>query len=107
MPATRRIVDRSLARKLIALLAVLTAALTVALARDHRAAGSLAAEVAGRQTKVDDCRAVLDALGVMLEPARVQGNGTLGLREHVSGALDSLGGHAGMFGDANRVVRFH
>ena len=74
-----RIGDRSLARQLVALLSVLAAALAVALPGDHRAARAFAADVAGREADVDEREAVLDALGLMLEPARVQRDRALAL----------------------------
>ena len=65
--ARRRIGDGPLAGQLIALLAVLAAALAVALAGDHDAAGAFAADVAGGEAEVDHRQAVLDALGVVLD----------------------------------------
>ena len=74
--------------KLIALLAVLAAALAVALAGDHHAAGALAAEVAGGEEQVDHREAVLDALRVVLDAARVEPHRAVGAADPVRGFLD-------------------
>src|SRR5438876_1159188 len=55
------VVDRTLARKLIAFLAVFTPALAVALPGNHRAARAFASDVAGRKAQVDQRQAVFDA----------------------------------------------
>ena len=78
--------------QLIALLAVLAAALAVALAGDHHAAGALAAEVAGREAQVDHREAVLDALRLVLDAARVHAHRAIGLADPVRGLLDCSGG---------------
>ena len=76
------------AGQLIALLPVLAAALAVALAGDHHAAGALAAEVAGREEEVEHREAVLDALRVVLDAARVDAHGAIGLADPVRRLFD-------------------
>ena len=64
--------------QLVALLALLARALAVALAGDHRVAAAFAADAAGGEHQVDGGHAVLDALGVVLDAARVQQEAGLG-----------------------------
>ena len=102
MPQTRATCSRAAGSvierwpgQLIALLPVLAAALAVALAGDHHAARALAADVAGGQAEVDHRQAVLDALRLMLDAARVQRHRAVGLAEPARRLLDRLGRHAG------------
>ena len=74
--------------QLIAFLPVLAAALPVALAGDHHAAGAFAAEVAGREEQVEHREAVLDAFRVMLDAARVDAHRAIGLADPVRRLLD-------------------
>src|SRR5260370_14054485 len=69
MPAPFRIVDLALTGKLIALLAMFAAALSIALAGDHHAARAFAADVAPAQIHVDHRPYGFDAFGVMLDSA--------------------------------------
>ena len=82
--------QRSLARQLIALLPVLAAALAVALAGDHGAAAAFPTDVAGGQRQVDQRRAVLHAFGLMLQSARVHGDGAIRFRKPMRGLFDRL-----------------
>ena len=107
MLARRGIVDGTLARKLIALLSRLAPALPVTLPRDHGAARALAANVAGRQAKIDDRLAALDPVRVVLDAAGVLRDGALGLAEPVRSPLYGVRRHARAPGDCARVIRFH
>src|SRR5438552_17682981 len=71
VPARFRVVDGALARKLVAFLPVLAAALSVALTGDHHAAGAFAAYVARGQSEIDQCQAVFHDFRVMLNATRV------------------------------------
>ena len=70
--AMLRILDVARAGQLVAALAVLASALAVALAGDRAVAAAGLADASGRQHEVDVGETVLDALGVMLDAARVQ-----------------------------------
>ena len=105
--ARLRIEQRALARQLIAFLAVLAAALTIALAGDHGAAAAFAPEVTGGQRQIDQRRAVLDALGLMLQAARVHGDRTVGLGKHVRGFLDRFRRNSGHLRHRPRIVARH
>ena len=66
------VLDVAGAGELIALLPLLSPALTVALAGDHRVSTPLAPDPAAGQDEVDRGHAVLDALRVVLDPAGVE-----------------------------------
>ena len=74
--------------QLVGFLPVLASALPVALPGDHHAARALAAEVAGREIQVEHREAVLDALGMMLDAARVEAHRAIGLADPVRRLLD-------------------
>src|SRR3954471_12152117 len=86
--AMGRILEIARPGQLIALLTLLARALAVALPRDHRVAAALAADASGGDDEVDRRHAVLDALGVVLDPARVQQEAGLGRAPHFGGAHD-------------------
>ena len=91
VPARRGVGEAALARQLVALLAVLAAALAVALAGDHDAAGAFPPDVAGGERDGADGFAVLDALGVVLDAAGVQDHGAAGFADPMRRALDGVG----------------
>src|SRR5262249_39234897 len=101
------VADRALAGELVALLAVLTTTLPVALAGNHGAARTLAAQVAEGKAKINHREAVLYAFGMMLQAAGVQGDGPISLREPAGGFLDSLRCHARPLGYRPRIVGLH
>src|SRR5215471_3986544 len=101
------IANRALAGKLVALLAVLTTTLPIALAGNHGAARALAAQVADGKAKINHREAVLYAFGMMLQAAGVKGDGSIRLREPAGGLLDSLRRHARLLGYRPRIVRLH
>ena len=107
MLARRRIVDRSLAGQLVALLAVLAAALPVALAGDHRGAAAFPPDVSGGQRDVDHGQTVLHALGMMFQSARVHRDGLVRLGKPVGGFLDGLRRHARHLRGLLRIIRLH
>src|SRR5688572_11893718 len=77
MTASLRIADGALARQLIALLTVFAPALTVALPRNHHAAGPFPANITSSQAEVDHRQHVFDAFRLMLDAAGVECNGPL------------------------------
>ena len=101
--ARRGVGEAALARQLVALLAVLAAALAVALAGDHDAAGAFPPDVSGGERNGADGFAVLDALGVVLDAAGVQNHGAAGFADPMRRALDGVGRNAADFGCALRV----
>ena len=66
------VVDVAPAGELVATLAVLATALTVALAGDGAVAAAGPADAARRQYKIDVTENILDALRVMLDAASVE-----------------------------------
>jgi hypothetical protein len=85
--------------------AVLAAALTVALPGDRRDPAAGPAVLAGRQPEVDAGPHVLDALGVVLQPAGVQEHAGPGAAPPFGGLLDPAGRHTGhTLGPRRRVV---
>ena len=87
------------ARELVALLAVLAPALAVALAGDGRVAAALAADASRGEHDVDRAQAVLDAVGVVLDAARVQEEARLRGAPPLRGLAD------GPLGDAGHLAR--
>src|SRR5260370_1668645 len=81
MLARGRIGQGTLSWQLIALLPVLAATLSVSLARDHGCSAALTADVAGGESEIDDCEAVLHALGLVLRAAGVKCDRAVGLGE--------------------------
>src|SRR5262249_14424973 len=92
------VANRALAGELVALLAVLTTTRPVAMAGNHGAARTLAAQVADGKAKINHREAVLYAFGMMLQAAGVQGDGPIRLREPAGSFLDSLGRHPRLLG---------
>jgi hypothetical protein len=74
-----RIVDLAAARQLVALLAMLAPALAIALPRDSGIAAELPADTTGSEDEVDGSEDVLNAVGVMFQPAGVHEEAGLGL----------------------------
>ena len=64
--ASRGIGERTLPWKLVALLPMLTPALPVSLAGNHRRTSALAPDVPGGKSNVDHSQAILYTLGLML-----------------------------------------
>src|SRR5262249_38546556 len=64
-----RIFDVPLARQLVALLPVLAAALSIALARDHIRTGAFSTDLTGCQAQVDDREDILHTVGMVLDAA--------------------------------------
>ena len=64
--ASGRIGQGSLTGKLVTFLSMLTPALAVSLAGDHRGASALAPDVSGGESNVDHSQAILHTLGLML-----------------------------------------
>ena len=72
-----RIRNRTLSGKLIGLLSVLASALPVALAGDRSVTTTRRADFSRRQHEIDIRQHVVDAVGVMLNAARVHDHGSL------------------------------
>ena len=75
--ARRRISERTLTGKLVALLSMLTSTLAVALAGDHGGTRALAPDIAGSESNVEHRQAVLHAFGLVLQSAGVHHDGPL------------------------------
>ena len=95
------IFDVPVARELIALVAVLASALAVALAGDRGVAAVRLADAPGGKHEVDAGQNVLDALALVLDPARMQQKTGLGRSPPFRGLQDFLlrdtGGALGPF----------
>ena len=91
------IADGTLPGKLVTLLAVFAPALPVALPGDHRAARAFAAEIARRETQVDQRQAVFNAFRLVLNAPRMQHNGAIGLGKQSCCAFDGLGRYSCLF----------
>src|SRR5699024_6944780 len=88
------------ARKLIALLPVLAPALAVGLSRDRRVAAVGTTDAPGGQYDVDGAQDVLDAVAVMLEPARMTEEARLRRAPPFGCLVDRLHRDAGHLGRA-------
>ena len=89
--------ERTLAGKLVALLPMLTPALAVALAGNHRGTRALAPNISGSKSNVEYRQAVLHAFGLMLQSASVHHDGPLRFADPARGLLDGLRRHARHF----------
>src|ERR1700687_3278648 len=85
--------ERSLPWKLVALLPMLTAALAVSLAGNHRGTRTLAPNISSSQSNVEHGQAIFHALGLMLESTSVHHNGALRFADPTRGLLDGLRRH--------------
>jgi hypothetical protein len=103
MGTSFEIADGSLAGKLITLLSVLASALAIALTGDHRAARSFTSDIAGGQTKVDERKAILDALRLVLDAAGVKYDGASSFGEKLRCAFDGFGWHSGFLRGRARI----
>ena len=97
----------ALAGQLIAFLPVFAASLAVALPGDHGAAAAFPPQVSGGQRQVDQRGTILHALRLVLQTARVQGDGTLGFGEQMRGLFNRFRRHSGHLGRHARIVAFH
>ena len=86
--------DVAVAGQLVALVAVLPAALSVALAGDRRDAASRLAELAGGETEVDRREHVVDALRVVLDAPSVEQHAGRGRAPPLGRLLDPRRGDA-------------
>ena len=93
--------------QLIALLSLLARALAVALAGDHRVAAAFAADTSAGDHQVDGRDAVIHALGVVLDAARMQQEAGRRRAPHLGGADDHLRRHAGNLRRVLRRVLLH
>ena len=103
MSARFGIADRTLAGKLVALLAVLASALAVALPGDHGAAGTFPSDVAGREAQVNQRQTVFNAFRLVLDSARMQHNGAVSFGKEVSGAFNGFGRYSALLSGSTRV----
>src|SRR6266404_4674234 len=92
--ASFRVAYGSLTGKLVAFLAVFTATLPISLPGDHGAARAFPTNIAGRKAQVNQCRTVFDAVGLVLDTARMKDDGTFGRRKEGCGSLEGPRWHA-------------
>src|SRR5215831_5605731 len=91
------VLDVAGAGELVAFLSLFAGPLAVALASDHSVAAAGAADSSRSDHKIDCRHAVVHALGVVLDTARVEEKAGPGLSPKLSGPDDHGGGHPGDF----------
>ena len=105
MPARGRIVDAAVARQLIGLLSMLTAALSVTLAGHRAVPAEGAAHVPERQRQVDEGEHVVHTVRVLFGPASGEHHRRFGGAEHPRGVNQLVLRNAGDHLDALGPVR--
>src|SRR5207253_913841 len=102
MGAVLLVLDDAAAGQLVALLAMLAAALTIALPGDRGVAAALTTDAAAGQDHVDRTETVLHAMRVMLNAAGVHQETALCRAPPLRRLPDRALGYAGHFGGAPR-----